>query len=479
MIDTQALRQKVLELAIRGKLTEQLPEDGTAEELYAKIQEEKQTLIKEGKIKKEKPLLPIAEDESPFEIPANWKWCRLVDVGSTNIGLTYGPHDIVDDGTIVVRSSNIINGKMDYTDLVKVNCHIRENQYLYNNDIVICARNGSKALVGKCAIFEGKSMSIAFGAFMAVFRTLIHKYAYYYFNSLQFRKNFAGDDSKQINQVTQNTLKVSLIPLPPLAEQKRIVEKIESIFSVLDKIDLLQSKYVNNLSALKTKIIEAGIQGKLTEQLPEDGTAEELFEKIQQEKQALIKEGKIKKEKPLPPITEDEIPFAVPENWKWVRLGSIGDWGAGATPSRANPMYYGGNIPWVKTGDLNDDYINTVPESITQLALDSTSVRINPVGSILIAMYGATIGKLGILNIPATTNQACCACIPIGIFNRYLFYLLMSHKRRFTEKAVGGAQPNISKEKIVTTLIPLPPLAEQKRIVAMLDAVLSILDSRQ
>ena len=483
MIDTQALRQKVLELAIRGKLTEQLPEDGTAEELYAKIQEEKQTLIKEGKIKKEKPLLPIAEDESPFEIPANWKWCRLVDVGSTNIGLTYGPHDIVDDGTIVVRSSNIINGKMDYTDLVKVNCHIRENQYLYNNDIVICARNGSKALVGKCAIFEGKSMSIAFGAFMAVFRTLIHKYAYYYFNSLQFRKNFAGDDSKQINQVTQNTLKVSLIPLPPLAEQKRIVEKIESIFSVLDKIDLLQSKYVNNLSALKTKIIEAGIQGKLTEQLPEDGTAEELFKKIQQEKQALIKEGKIKKEKPLPPITEDEIPFAVPENWKWVRiifLFNFIDY-RGATPNKINQ-----GIPFITAKNVRQGYLDySIKEYISEEDYSRRKTRgVSKKGDILFTTE-APMGNAAIADLEKysagqrliTLQQYTVKC---EIENKYFMYccLTLFFKKQLSDKSSGTTVKGIKADRLKQFVIPLPPLAEQKRIVAKLDAVLAILDPR-
>ena len=162
----------------------------------------------------------------------------------------------------------------------------------------------------------------------------------------------------------------------------------------------------------------------------------------------------------------DEIPFEIPDSWEWVRLGYVGDWGSGATPSRTNSEYYNGNIPWLKTGDLNDGIITDIPESISELALEKTSVRLNPVGSILIAMYGATIGKLGILSIPATTNQACCACLPIQICNKYLFYFLMANKVNFIKSAEGGAQPNISKEKIVSTLMPIPPLSEQHRIVS-------------
>ena len=228
---------------------------------------------------------------------------------------------------------------------------------------------------------------------------------------------------------------------------------------------------------LKASILQYAIQGKLVEQRPEEGTGEELYQQIQAEKQRLIQEKKIKKEKPLAEISEDEIPFDIPESWKWVKVGKIGSWGAGATPPRTNPAYYGGTIPWLKTGDLNDGLINEIPEFITDLALEKTSVRLNPVGSVLMAMYGATIGKLGILEISATTNQTCCACIPYnGIHNRYLFYYLMSMRRTYISMAEGGAQPNISKEKIVNSLFQLPPLAEQKRIVAKIEELLPLVD---
>ena len=228
---------------------------------------------------------------------------------------------------------------------------------------------------------------------------------------------------------------------------------------------------------LKNSILQLAVQGKLTDQRVEDGTAEELYLQIQEEKQCLIKESKIKKEKPLPEITEDEIPFEIPENWKWVRVGNIGSWSAGATPSRTKPEYYGGNIPWLKTGDLNDGIIEDIPETITDLALEKTSVRLNPIGSVLMAMYGATIGKLGILNVSATTNQACCACIVCNpMFNKYLFYYLLAKRRSYIKMGEGGAQPNISKEKIINSLLPLPPLAEQKRIVAKIEELLPYID---
>ena len=161
-----------------------------------------------------------------------------------------------------------------------------------------------------------------------------------------------------------------------------------------------------------------------------------------------------------------EVPFEVPDGWCWCYLNSIGRWQSGATPSRGVNAYYGGTIPWLKTGDLNDDYVKDIPERITDKALKETSVKLNPEGSVLIAMYGATIGKVGILTYPATTNQACCACSELcGVDNRYLFYFLISHKDEFIRQAGGGAQPNISKEIIVNTPMPVPPIEEQKRIV--------------
>lgn len=228
---------------------------------------------------------------------------------------------------------------------------------------------------------------------------------------------------------------------------------------------------------LKASILQYAIQGKLVEQRPEEGTGEELYQQMQTDKQTLIREKKIKKEKPLPDIIDDEIPFDVPESWKWVKVGNVGSWSSGATPSRTNPAYYGGSIPWLKTGDLNDGFIQEVPEYITDLALEKTSLRLNPIGSVLMAMYGATIGKLGILEIPVTTNQACCACIPyVGMNNKYLFYYLMSMRQSYIGMAEGGAQPNISKEKIVNSLIPLPPAEEQRRIVAKIEELLPYVD---
>ena len=172
------------------------------------------------------------------------------------------------------------------------------------------------------------------------------------------------------------------------------------------------------------------------------------------------------------------MPFEIPQNWSWTTLGEIGRWQSGSTPSRLNKDYYNGDIPWLKTGDLNDGYITHIPEYITEKALNETSVKLNPAGSVLIAMYGATIGKIGILTYPSTTNQACCACETFNSIDKeFLFFFLLSHRDEFIKMGGGGAQPNISKEKIINNYIPLPPFAEQRRIVSAVRKTFAQLDA--
>ena len=236
-----------------------------------------------------------------------------------------------------------------------------------------------------------------------------------------------------------------------------------------------------NTKALRQKILDLAIHGKLVPQDPNDEPASVLLERIRAEKERLIKEGKIKRPKKTKTTSDkphyENVLFEVPSSWVWTTLGEIGIWQAGGTPSRANKSYYVGNIPWLKTGDLNDDLITNIPESISEDAVANSSAKINPTGSVLIAMYGATIGKLGILTFPATTNQACCACIKyFAVTQLYLFYFLLSQRTTFIAKGGGGAQPNISKEIIINTVIPLPPFAEQQRIVTEIEKWFAMID---
>ena len=229
-----------------------------------------------------------------------------------------------------------------------------------------------------------------------------------------------------------------------------------------------------NAQQLKNAILQEAIEGRLVPQDPNDEPASVLLERIRKEKEHLVKEGKLKKSalKEIP-FSEDEAPFEIPDSWEWCKLGWIGDWGAGATPAKGNPDFYNnGTIPWLRTGELNNGFVYDSEIKVTPKALEKCSLRMCEVGDVLIAMYGATIGKVAIAGIKLTTNQACCACTPYHVYNKYLLYYLMASKKTFTEMGEGGAQPNISREKIVAFPFALPPLAEQHRIVAKIEELL-------
>ena len=244
------------------------------------------------------------------------------------------------------------------------------------------------------------------------------------------------------------------IPLPPLDEQKRILDKAKELLLQIDNIEVGKSVCQKYINQAKSKVLDLAIHGKLVSQDPNDEPAIELLKRIN----------------PKAEITCDTPQYGkLPKGWCETLLGNIGHWQSGATPSRLRKDYYNGDIPWLKTGDLNDSVIKSIPETITRKALEETSVKLNPTGSVLIAMYGATIGKIGILALPATTNQACCACVDYMCDKMFLFYFLLANRKRFIAMGGGGAQPNISKEKITNTHIPLPPLSEQHRIVAKIE----------
>ena len=232
------------------------------------------------------------------------------------------------------------------------------------------------------------------------------------------------------------------------------------------------------VARLRELILTLAVQGKLVQQDPSDEPASVLLQKIRAAKDRLIAEKKIRKGKPLPEIGDEEMFFELPETWTWVRLNSIGDWGAGATPSRTNSSYYGGAIPWFKSGELTADHITVSEETVTEAALRECSLRLNQPGDVLIAMYGATIGKTAILDVVGTTNQAVCACTPfLGMSNSYLLMLMKAYKPYFISQGAGGAQPNISREKIIHTVIGLPPLAEQSRIVTRVEELMQLCDA--
>ncbi|MBR1646245.1 MAG: restriction endonuclease subunit S [Selenomonadaceae bacterium] len=476
------LKKSLLQAAIQGKLTDRLPTDGDARDLLKKIRAEKAKLIAAKKIKPEKPLPPVTEDEIPFDLPANWCWCRLGDIAlKIHYGFTASANST---GNVkLLRITDIQDDKVNWRKVPR--CEVTESQkkeYLLRDGNIVIARTGGT--VGKTFVVENLSEDAVFASYLIrlVFDENISSLYVKLFSGSPLYWKQIVDKSQGTGQPNVNGKSLSnlIIPLPPLAEQLRIVERLDELLSEVDELAKDERElnlHVKNFPRrMKNSLLQAAIQGQLTEQLPSDGDARDLLKKIRDEKAKLIAAKKIKPEKPLPPVTDDEIPFDLPANWCWCRLGDIGTWGAGATPLKGNPAFYeNATIPWLVTGDLNDGLITNVPGKISALALEKTSVKLNPVNSVLVAMYGATIGKIGLLTFPATTNQACCACQTFtGIKPWYLMYFLKFQRREFIKQGVGGAQPNISKEKIVNTLFPLPPLAEQLRIVERLDELLPL-----
>jgi type I restriction enzyme, S subunit len=509
------LKNSILQWAIQGKLVPQDPNDEPASVLLDKIRQEKERLIKEKKIKRDKnasiiyrgednsyyeKILATGEvkcidEEIPFEISRGWEWCRIRNISQSYIGLTYSPSEVSSQGTIVLRSSNIQDGRIVFDDIVRVTKNISEKLLVEKNDIIICARNGSAKLVGKSAIVTEITEPMTFGAFMAICKTSLYQYVSIFLQSDLFFSQLRGvSGTTTINQLTQSNFNNFLIAIPPLEEQHRIFEKVNDVLPIVEiygnKQEQLNRLNDNLRENVKKSILQEAIQGKLVSQIAKEGTAQELLEQIKAEKQRLVKEGKLKKSalndsvifhgddnkyyeqigKTCLDITE-LIPFEIPNSWTWARMGQIGDWGAGSTPQRSNQDYYGGNILWLKTGELNNGVICDTEERITQRAFQECSLRMNKIGDVLIAMYGATIGKLAIVGKELTTNQACCGCTPYVVYNWFLFYFLMASRDTFIKKGEGGAQPNISRVKLVEHLIPLPPLNEQKRIVERIETL--------
>ena len=292
MIDTEALRKKVIDLAIQGKLTEQLPSDGDAETLYAKIQEEKAELVKEGKIKKDKALPEITEDEIPFEIPESWKWVRLRDICRKIVDGDHNPPSGVKEKTeyLMLSAQNINNDRLENIESARYlskDVFIEENKRtnLENGDVLLTI----VATLGRSCVYRER-YNICFQRSVCVISTLIMpEFLKRFFDSGYIQKIMVeGATGAAQPGFYLNKVEKICVPLPPLEEQKRIVDRIESTIIEINLIKDLQTKYSNDLSVLKSKIIDAGIKGKLTEQLPEDGTAEELYQKIQEEKAELI-----------------------------------------------------------------------------------------------------------------------------------------------------------------------------------------------
>jgi type I restriction enzyme S subunit len=503
------LRRFILDLAVRGKLVEQDPGDEPAEEQLERITLAKLALgRKERAFKKKKSDMSI--ESFRYLLPSGWASATLADLVTILNGRAYKQSELLDSGTPVLRVGNLFTSNKWYYS----NLELDDDKCIDDGDLIFAwsASFGPFVWKGGRVIYHYHIWKLPLHS--PVDLSLDYLYLYLLHKTAEIKG--AGHGISMVH-MTKEKMEGLEVPLPPLAEQHRIVAKVNELMALCDQLEAARQQrqqcrerlvaatlqrlnqpaedpasfrqdaifalqVLPSLTAtpaqikqLRQTILNLAVRGKLVEQDPEDEPAEELLAAITSEKQ------QVKGSRKASPRSADFVldgPFGVPTSWQWTQLGAIGDWGSGSTPSRGRSDYYGGAISWFKSGELNDNKcLRGSEEKITHLALEQCSFRLNSPGDVLIAMYGATIGKLAILGEEAVTNQAVCACTPCwGVDTEYLYLFLLAQRDEFRLASEGGAQPNISKVKIVNTLIPLPPLAEQHRIVAKVDELMALCD---
>ncbi|MFV0590897.1 MAG: restriction endonuclease subunit S [Draconibacterium sp.] len=479
----QELKNSILQYAIQGKLVPQDPNDEPASVLLQKIEAEKQQLVKKKRIKKGKPLSPILEDEIPFEIPESWEWVRLRDIVSLLGDGIHGTPTYDNEGDyFFVNGNNLENGKIvikPSTKRVNFEEHLKHKRALNHRSILVSI-NGT---LGNIAFYNGEKIILGKSAcYFNLCEPLSLKYIKIIINGSHFEKYaIANATQTTIQNVSLKSMRELLIPLPPLAEQHRIVEKIEELMPLVEAYDKAE-KELTELNTrfpdqIKKSILQHAIQGKLIPQNPTDEPASVLLERIKTEKQQLVKEKKIKAEKPLVPITEEEIPFEIPESWKWVRLGEVCKFIHYGYTASAEPN---GNARLLRITDIQNSNViwGNVPYC-TVSEKEFASYGLNN-RDILIARTGGTIGKTYIvrnLNQKAVFASYLIRAVPSDFINEVFLktYLESPHYwSQLLEKSNGTGQPNVNGQSLMNLIIALPPLAEQHRIVEKVEEVLAV-----
>ena len=468
----QELRTSVLQLAIQGKLVTQHSDD-TPVPVDASF---------------------CGDTSDFFEIPEKWKWLSIKDVASVNTGLSFKKQDQRDSSTgslRVLRGGNIGDDYKYhlYEDDIYVDLKQFQTKYIQLlQDDIITPSVTSIEKICKTGFIDRDFPAVTAGGFVYIIRCLdksvVHPKYLLYFISSFFNKEQCKPNIHKSGQAFYNLKKSGFVEqpicVPPFAEQKRIVAKIEGLLPLIDRYEKAWAKLEDFNKRfpvdMQKSILQMAIQGKLVDQRPEEGTGEELYQQIQAEKQRLIKAGTIKKEKPLPEIAEDEIPFDIPESWKWCRLSTLGITQTGNTPSKAHPEYTGTDVPFITPGDILDGQIRYDNQALSLLG--KKVARVCCAGTIMQVCIGGSIGKAAITDREVTFNQQINVVSPIACSSEFLFAVMQSAYFTTTlkERAGGTATPIINRGLWDSLLVPLPPLAEQKRIVAKLEEILPLCD---
>ncbi|OFK53698.1 hypothetical protein HMPREF2811_08150 [Globicatella sp. HMSC072A10] len=477
MIDTELLKEKVLDLAMRGKLVEQDPTDGDARDLLQEIQAEREQLVKEKKIKKSKPLPPISEEEIPYEIPESWEWVRLEDV-QENIpnAIADGPfgsdlkkiHYTDEKQVRIIQLSNVSkDGWKDDNVRYTTFEHLKNIQRSEVNEESIVITKMMPA--GVAMLVPGFDQKYVLSSDVVKFvpnHKINANLLVYFLNGKGFQNQVKSELQGTTRKRTAITkLRKYILPIPSRAEQERILEKIEYLFSIIDVINKSQIQYEDYKGSIKGKILELAMQGKLVPQLPEEGIASTLLEEIAAERQRLVDEKKIKKAKPLPEITQEEIPYKIPESWEWVRLGNV-IYPQKTVKEKPEEFYY------IDISSINNELQKIEnPEFISAEGSPSRASKYVEEGDVVFSTVRPYLKNIAVLtseykNVIASTGFYVMRGIG-KVNNEFLFYLSQSEYflGSMTRMMRGDNSPSVRNNDLEEFVIPLPPADEQVRIV--------------
>lgn len=513
------LRELILELAVRGKLVPQDPNDEPASELLKRIAAEKAELVKQGKIKKQKPLPGISEEEKPFELPEGWEWVRVADLMEVINGRAYKKHEMLQTGTPLLRVGNLFtSNEWYYSDL-----QLDENKYINNGDLIYAwsASFGPFIWTGEKVIYHYHILKLNLFAEEYSNKYFIHDFLL----SITDKIKSQGNGIAMLH-MTKEKMEQQIIALPPINEQQQIVRKIRELTVLCDQLEqqsltsldahqqlvetllgtLTDSQNAEELAenwarisehfdtlftteasvdALKQTILQLAVMGKLVPQDPNDEPASELLKRIAQEKAQLVKEGKIKKQKPLPPISNEEKPFELPEGWEWCKFGLTSEFINGDRGSNYpnKNEYVSQGIPWINTGHIEKNGTLTVTEMnfITEGKFNELRSGKIQKGDLVYCLRGATFGKTAFVT-PYETGAIASSLMIIRPFitemGGYIYNYLTSPfgRSQIYRFDNGSAQPNLSANSVMLYSFPCPPLTEQYRIFSQVGLLHELCD---
>ena len=532
------LRALILDLAVRGLLVPQDSSDEPSAVLIEKLDFKRNALLEEGVIKKHKKLDPVSEEEKPYSIPTGWSWVRLQDVGHSlgqekpDSEFTYIDVGAINKNLGSIESPSILSASEAPSrarKIVKFGTVIYSTVRPYLRNIAVIDRDFHPAPIASTAFAILHPLEGISGDYL--YRYLRCPFFVSYVESVQTGIAYpAINDKLFLNAV---------IPIPPTVEQHRIVAKVDELMALCDQLELQTESSITahqtlvetllgaltqststspssptqldshqatsqdtfeqawqriaehfdtlftteqSVELLKQSILQLAVMGKLVPQDPDDEPASELLKRIAVEKAELVEAKVIKKQKALPEIGEEEKPFELPVGWEWSRISSMSLVGTGATPSRDNSTYfYPQELAWVTSGETSQEFITETKELVSKKATQETNVSIYPPGTLIVAMYGQgkTRGQVTELKIAAGTNQACAAIQLIELSESHRAFIKLFFRKSYDElrsHAAGGAQPNLNVGKIASTVVPVPPLPEQNRIVSKVVEIMAVCD---